>query len=115
MFCQLRYSDEMLSSSTQPRLRSPWKVFLGFLCISLLLVGGFVSATHNHVADTSSHQDCGLCVSAHMAIQVATSVTQIFVCGVFTRVESANPLPRRQFLPQFALFSRPPPADSNLS
>jgi hypothetical protein len=105
----------MLSSFTQPRLRSPWTVFLGILCISLLLVGGLVSAAHNHVAATASHQDCGLCVSAHMAIQVAASVTQVLVCGVFTSVETVSPLPRRQFLPQFALFSRPPPADSNLS
>jgi hypothetical protein len=90
-------------------------VVLGVLCISLLMLGGVVSATHSHVAADMSHQDCGLCVSAHMAIQVAASVTQVFVSAVFTRVEAANPVVQRYFIPQFALFSRPPPADLNLS
>jgi hypothetical protein len=74
------------------------------------MLGGVLSATHTHSQGEISHQDCGLCVSAHMAIQVAVSVTQVFVSQVFTRIEAASPIARPQFIPQFALFSRPPPA-----
>jgi hypothetical protein len=94
-------------------MRSPWRVLLGVLCISLVMLGGVVSATHTHSDGNGSHQDCGLCVTAHMAIQVAVSVTHVFVSEVFTRVESSNPIASHNFAPHFPLFSRPPPADLN--
>jgi hypothetical protein len=96
-------------------MRSPWRVLLGVLCISLVLLGGIVSVTHNHAHEDASHQDCGLCVTAHMAIQVAVSVTPVFVDHVFSRVEASSPVASHQIIPQFALFSRPPPADWNRS
>lgn len=85
------------------------------LCIALLAVGGVVSATHSHAHEDVSHQDCGLCVTAHMAIQIAVSVTTVQVSQVFTRVEAYRPATAHDFTPQFALFSRPPPADSDRS
>ena len=100
----------MLGEFTTSHKRSSWRVLLSVLCISLIMLGGVLSATHTHSQGEISHQDCGLCVSAHMAIQVAVSVTQVFVSQVFTRIETASPVARPQFIPQFALFSRPPPA-----
>ncbi len=81
------------------------------LCLALVMVGGMISAVHNHAQDNLSHQDCGLCVTAHMAVQVAVAVTPVCVARVYTRYETASPLPSHQFTPEFALFSRPPPAD----
>ena len=100
-------------SASHPR--APWRIFLSVLCISLLMLGGVVSATHSHAREDVSHQDCGLCVTAHMAVQVAVTVTQVCVAQVFTRVETSNPVAQPQVTPQFALFSRPPPAGLNRS
>jgi hypothetical protein len=100
----------MLGKFTTSRPRSPWRIILGVLCICLMMVGGVVSATHTHSQREISHQDCGLCVTAHMAVQVAVTVTQVCVAEVFTRVEVSRPIASRDFTPQFALFSRPPPA-----
>jgi hypothetical protein len=94
-------------------MRSPWRVLLGVLCISLVMLGGVLYATHSHSHSDVAHQDCGLCVTAHMAVQVAVSVTHVFVSEVFTRVEASRPIASHDFIPQFALFSRPPPADLN--
>jgi len=105
----------MLGKFTTSHMRSSWRVLLSVLCISLIMLGGVLSATHTHSQGEISHQDCGLCVTAHMAIQVAVSVTQVCVAQVFTRVEASQPVARTQFIPQFALFSRPPPADWNRS
>jgi hypothetical protein len=100
-----------VKSSTQSR----WRLLLGVFCIALIMLGGVITATHSHSHGEVSHQDCGLCVTAHMAVQVAVTVTQVCVAQVFTRVETSNPVASLQFTPQFALFSRPPPADLNRS
>jgi hypothetical protein len=100
----------MLGKITMSPVRSPWRVVLGVLCIALVMVGGIVSVTHTHSQREISHQDCGLCVTAHMAVQVAVTVTQVCVAKVFTRVEASLPVASHDFTPQFALFSRPPPA-----
>jgi hypothetical protein len=105
----------MLGKYTTSRSRSPWRVLLGVLCIALIMIGGVVSVTHTHSQDEISHQDCGLCVTAHMAVQVAVTVTQVCVAQVFTRVEAFRPIASHDFAPQFALFSRPPPADLNFA
>lgn len=75
-----------------------------------MVVGGVVSASHTHSQREIAHQDCGLCVTAHMAVQVAVSVTQVWITQVFTRVEVSRPIARTQYVPLFVLFSRPPPA-----
>ena len=97
------------------RRHASWRALLSVLCISLIVLGGILSVTHTHSKTETSHQDCGLCVTAHMAVQVAVVVTQVTTSQVFTRVETSSPVARPQVTPQFALFSRPPPADSNRS
>jgi quinol-cytochrome oxidoreductase complex cytochrome b subunit len=110
LFLKLRYIHGMLDKYATSQMRSPWRVLLGVLCIALIMVGGVVAATHTHSQGEISHQDCGLCVTAHMAVQVAVTVTQVCVAQVFTRVEASRPVASHDFIPQFALFSRPPPA-----
>jgi len=104
----------MLGKYTTSQMRSPWRILLGVLCIALVMLSGVAAATHSHSHGEVSHQDCGLCVTAHMAIQIAVTVTQVCVVQVFTRVEASSPIASLQLAPQFALFSRPPPADANL-
>jgi hypothetical protein len=106
----LSYIYGMLGKITTSPMRSPWRVFLGVLCIVLIMVGGVVAATHSHSQREATHQDCGLCVTAHMAVQIAVTVTHVCVAQVFTRVEASRPVASHDFTPQFALFSRPPPA-----
>jgi hypothetical protein len=103
----------MLGKYATSQMRSPWRVLLGVLCIALIVVGGIVAVTHTHSQREISHQDCSLCVTAHMAVQVAVTVTQVCVAQVFTRVEASRPVASHDFIPQFALFSRPPPAGLN--
>jgi hypothetical protein len=100
----------MLGKTTTSHMRSPGRVLLGVLCIALVMIGGIVSVTHTHSQRETTHQDCGLCVTAHMAVQIAVTVTQVCVAQVFTRVEASRPVAAHDFTPQFALFSRPPPA-----
>jgi hypothetical protein len=105
----------MQDQNTTLRVRTALRPLLAVLCISLLMVGGIVAATHSHSQGEASHQDCGLCVTAHMAVQVAVTVTQVCIAQVFTRVEASCPVASHQFIPQSSLFSRPPPADLNRS
>jgi hypothetical protein len=84
------------------------------LCVSLILLFGTLSVTHSHV-DGKVHSDCGLCVTAHAAVHMSAPPPQIFIAQVFTGLEAVRPVARPQSVPQFALFSRPPPADANRS
>ena len=101
----------MLGKLTTSRLQVQLRVVLGVFCLLLIVLGSVVSVTHSHAHEDISHQDCGLCVTAHMAVQVAVTVSQVCVTQVFTRVETSQPVARPQVTPQSVLFSRPPPAD----
>src|ERR1035437_11859 len=105
----------MLATYTTSHMRSPWRLLLGVLCISLVMLGGFLSATHAHAQGDVAHQDCGLCVTAHMVVQAAAPAPQILLVQIIAAVEASRPVARLQFIPQFALYSRPPPADLNRS
>jgi hypothetical protein len=109
-----RYSCAMLSKYATPQVRTPWRLLLGVLCISLILVVGTLSVTHTH-ADGKVHSECSLCITAHLAVHVSAPPPQIFLSQVFTEFEAARPVARPQSAPLFALFSRPPPADANRS
>jgi hypothetical protein len=105
----------MLRKFTTSLARSPWRPLLGALCIALVMLGGILSAAHVHAQGDVEHPECGLCATAHMAIQVTAPAPQIVTVQVYTEVETPTPVARPQFTPQFALFSRPPPADLNRS
>src|SRR5258705_3634925 len=99
-----------------PKTRSPLRLFLGVLCIVLVLLGAIVSTTHTHAQGSASHADCCLCVVAHSGVQISAVVVQLPVAQVFATVDFAFPSdePAKE-LPRSALFTRPPPADAHLS
>jgi hypothetical protein len=107
----LRYIREMLSKYTEPRMRSPWKLLLGLLCIALILVCGTISVTHTH-ADGRAHADCSLCITAHTVVQASAPPAPVFAPHVFIEIEAVYLPTQPQILSYFSLFSRPPPADS---
>ncbi len=94
---------------------SPWRSFLGVLCMALVLMSGTLSVTHSHAHAVDEHGTCGLCVSAHMAVDLTAPAPQIVLIQVFTELEPAAPVARAQSAPHFALFSRPPPASTFLA
>jgi hypothetical protein len=108
------YTSIRRSVFPRPHTRPPWRLLLGVLCISLILVAGILSVTHTH-SDGRVHSDCGLCVTAHASVHVSAPPPQILISHVYIEIEASRPVARPQSAPQFALFSRPPPADSNRS
>lgn len=104
-----------MTPKPNPPALSPWKSLLGVLCMALVLIGGTLSVTHSHAHDVDQHGTCGLCVSAHMAVDLTAPAPQIVLIQVFTELEPATPVVRPQSAPHFALFSRPPPASASLA
>jgi hypothetical protein len=94
---------------------SPWKAFLGVLCVALVMVASTLSVAHSHAHAVDEHGTCGLCVSAHMAAALTAPAPQIVLTQVFIELEPAAPVARPQSVPHFALFSRPPPVATHLS
>ena len=92
-----------------------WRPILGVLCIALILLTGTLSVTHAHQQGEVSHADCGLCLTSHMAVQIAVAPPVILPTQISSPLESYTPIARPQTDTPFALFSRPPPADSHRS
>jgi len=110
MWICLRYIESMDCFRTTTHMRKPWRLLLGLLCIGLVLLMGTMAATHAHM-DRADHPDCGLCVTAHMAVQLASPAVQAAVTPVVARVEPTHRLVVVRTVSRFALFTRPPPAD----
>jgi len=106
------YTLSVLNSKPNTVLLSPWKSFLGVLCIVLVLVSGTLSVTHSHAKAVDEHGTCGLCVSAHMTAHLAAPAPQLVLTQVFIELEPTSPVARVHAAPHFALFSRPPPAST---
>lgn len=112
--CHRNIHRAKLSRFTTSPMRPPWRLLVGALCIALILVSGTLSVTHSH-PDGSVHPDCSLCITAHAAVHISAPPAQILVTCVFIGIEAPDPIARPQSDLQFALFSRPPPPDSNRS
>lgn len=109
------YTLLVLNSKPNAVKLSPWKSFLGVLCIVLVLVSGTLSVTHSHAKAVDEHGACGLCVSAHMTAHLAAPAPQLILTQVFIELEPATPVARAQATPHFALFSRPPPVSTHIA
>jgi hypothetical protein len=93
--------------------RSPWKLLLALLCISLVIACGTIQAIHVHPDGDLSHADCPLCATAHVAVQVVEPPVTLHVAPVVSTVEAfLSAIPSRT-LKTFALYNRPPPADAH--
>ncbi len=102
----------MIRKYTTTHMQSPWKIVIGLLCIALVLLGGTLSVVHSHNQGSVSRADCGLCVTAHLTIQLTAAPPQIPASEVYSKVEAALPVARPRTLSRFALFTRPPPANA---
>ena len=93
-------------------LQSSWRIFLALLCVLLVLATGTIQAVHSHPVGDISHTDCALCVTAHVAVEVAQPPVTLIVASVVSAIEVFDPPTREKTFFTFALFTRPPPADS---
>ena len=84
---------------------------LSVLCIVLVFLFGTIQVAHVHPNDNLSHTDCALCLTAHLAVQVALPAVTLHVSPVVSFVEALLAPAHSRELSTFALFTRPPPAD----
>jgi len=99
-------------NSSGPR----WRIcFATILCIALVFACGMIQAVHSHPDGNVSHADCGLCTTAHVAVQVSTLPVFISVTPVIAVVEEPKEVVASRTISTFALFTRPPPPGSVLA
>ncbi|WP_158792538.1 hypothetical protein [Granulicella sp. L60] len=101
----------MFNPGAKPSQTSQWRLLLAFLCLILVVACGTIQAVHVHPDGDISHADCSLCVTAHLAAQVAVPTVMLFVAPIIAAVETYRPCTRAGTFSTFALFTRPPPAD----
>jgi len=106
----------MNSLSSKSKVQSSWRLLLALLCISLVVAFGTIQAVHVHPQGDLSHSDCALCITAHLGVQIAeTPVALHHVAPVVSQVEALTAPSLPGAFSTFALFTRPPPADSVLA
>jgi hypothetical protein len=112
----LRYSRFIvLSPWPRPKMQSSWRLILALLCVFLVVATGTIQVVHAHPVGDISHADCSLCATAHVTVQVVEPPVTLFVTAVVMDVEAFVPLMRIRTFFTFALFTRPPPADTVLA
>jgi len=104
----------MNALGSKPRVQSSWRLLLALLCVSLVIACGTIQAVHVH-PQGDIHSDCPLCVTAHVGVQVAETPVVLHVAPVASPVETLVTPPLKGSFSTFALFTRPPPADSVLA
>lgn len=92
-----------------------WGMFLGLLCIALVLIGSTLQVAHTHPGGDLSHSDCSLCVSAHVVAQIVSNPIPVPAALTVVAEPTFHAKPRPERLSIFALFTRPPPAVSTLA
>jgi hypothetical protein len=96
---------------SKQNMHGSWRILLTLLCIFLVFVCGTIQVVHVHPNDNLSHTDCALCLTAHMAVQVASPAVTLHISPVVSLVEALSAPARIRDLSTFALFTRPPPVD----
>lgn len=86
------------------------RILLAVVCVLLVVVFGVVQVAHTHSGGAAAHADCGLCIAAHVSVQVAYAPAAAPPAVVFTAVEPVPVSVVPPALSTFALFTRPPPA-----
>lgn len=113
---RLRYIRFIVFSlGPKPNAQGSWRIFLALLCVLLVLATGTIQAVHSHAVGDISHADCALCLTAHVAVEVAQPPVALFVSSVVSAVEVFDPSTRMKTFFTFALFTRPPPVNAPLS
>ena len=105
----------VFSLGPKSNMQSSWRIFLALLCVLLVLATGSIQAVHSHPVGEISHADCALCVTAHVAVEVAQPPVTLAVASVVSAIEVFEPPTRMKTFFTFALYTRPPPVDSVLA
>ena len=101
----------MAENSSVRRTMSPWKVFLGVLCVLLAVFASTAQVVHMHTDGSATHANCSMCVAAHVSVHVVQATpAPVHAVRVATKVELVQPVRPASPLTAFALVSRPPPA-----
>jgi hypothetical protein len=96
-----------LMRTSEPRRKR--ELYLALLCALLVIFAGLIQVTHSHGADTLSHPDCALCVSAHSTASPSALVILPAALTHIARIESAAPAEAPRFLFTYSHRIRPPP------
>ena len=87
----------------------PWRMALALCCALLLIFGATIQVAHVHTPAEISHSGCALCATAHAVISPAEPVTAPLPArAAETKVVQVQPRFTR-LLPDFSLYTRPPP------
>jgi hypothetical protein len=105
----------VFSLGPKPNVQSSWRIFLALLCVLLVLATGTIQAVHSHPVGEISHADCALCITAHVAVEVAQPPATLIIASVVSAIEVFDPPTRTKTFFTFALYTRPPPVDSVLA
>jgi hypothetical protein len=105
----------VFSLGPKSNMQSSWRIFFALLCVLLVLATGTIQAVHSHPVGDISHADCALCVTAHVAVEVAQPPVTLAVASVVSAIEIFDPPTRAKTFFTFALYTRPPPVDSVLA
>jgi hypothetical protein len=89
-------------------------VLLGLLCIALLLFSAAVQAIHTH-QDGAIHNDCALCITAHVAFAAVTCLAIFLLLQVVAPFLHEMPEFFRYYFIAFVLSCRPPPDSAAVS
>ena len=100
----------MPGHSLNPKIRRTLWLALGFFCVALIVFGGIVRVAHTHASGPAVHDDCALCLTAHLSVRPAVSapnMTPSFARVAYVR--NPKPLHGKYRLVVFSLYNRPPP------
>lgn len=83
------------------------------VCVLLVAVSGTVQVAHTHADGADIHANCTLCVAAHVSVHPVHTPAPAPAATVAALLEAVPPSTAvHGTLHAFALFTRPPPADS---
>jgi hypothetical protein len=99
----------MLRSTSTAKPRRTREFYLGLVCIVLLLLAGLAQVAHSHAGGWVPHQDCALCVTAHVSFTAPVPITLPAVSenSALVELSAFSPTPRSFFTS--SPYIRPPP------
>src|ERR1700722_11104565 len=99
----------MLSLKRTSEPRRNRELYLALVCALLVFFAGVIQLTHSHGADTLSHPDCALCVSAHSSVSPAAPVQLPAALTHIARIERVATTAAPRSLFTYSHRIRPPP------
>lgn len=96
-----------------PKMRISRALFMGVLCIALVLMSGMVQAAHFHASGQPDH-DCALCLTMHSVAQATAPIVVHFSSRSVEALTLARTISRPRAAVHFRLASRPPPVATSL-